>query len=179
MSLFQGRIWVILFWSAATMGLIGLAGCTSLESPTASSTAVPNSSTPTTSVTSTPQPKINPVLQTQVDLKKQQLADPTPAGLTLLKESGANTENLNSQRVYVQLSQPLTAEQTAELNQLGITPYPDSWIPPVGNFKYGFILAITPVDKLNTLAALDYVIKIDTAEKQLFPQINTPQGDIK
>ena len=53
---------------------------------------------------------------------------------------------------------------------MGITIYPDSWIPPAGNNPDGFYLADMPVDKLDALAAKDYVIRLDTAEKQLKPQ---------
>ena len=52
------------------------------------------------------------------------------------------------------------------LSSLGVTVYPESWIPPVGNHPNGFILAEMPVDKLDGLAAKSYVIALDTAEKE-------------
>jgi hypothetical protein len=60
------------------------------------------------------------------------------------------------------------------LTGLGITIYPDSWIPPLANHPNGFVLADMPVDKLDALAAKDYVIKLDTAEQQLQPQNFSP-----
>ena len=53
---------------------------------------------------------------------------------------------------------------------MGITPYPESWIPPLENHPSGFILADMPVDKLEALAEKGYVVRLETAERVLEPQ---------
>ena len=61
---------------------------------------------------------------------------------------------------------------------MGITPYPDSWIPPVGAHPTGFIMADMPINKLEALAEKDYVVRLDTAERVLEPQDgNQPQSE--
>jgi hypothetical protein len=59
---------------------------------------------------------------------------------------------------------------------MGITIFLNSWIPPVNNQPTGFLLADVPVDKIDALAAKKYVVRLDTAEKQLQPQSDLPQG---
>lgn len=116
------------------------------------------------------QAKASSILLAQVALRQQQLASPTAERLAQMQAMGMRTENLGVQRIFIYLSQPLNAQQTDELHALGITPYSDSWIPPVGNHPTGFILADMPVASLDALAAKDYVIKLDTAETKAEPQ---------
>jgi hypothetical protein len=51
-----------------------------------------------------------------------------------------------------------------------VNVHADSWIPPVGSHPLGFFIADMPADKLEALAARDYVDKLDTAERQSLPQ---------
>jgi len=90
--------------------------------------------------------------------------------LQAMKAMGMRTENLGMQRIFIHLSQEPTPSQIDELEAMGITPYPDSWIPPVGEHPTGFIVADMPIDKLQELAEKDYVVKLDTAERVLEPQ---------
>jgi hypothetical protein len=116
------------------------------------------------------QTKASSTLLAQVALRQQQLASPTAERLAQMQSMGMKTENFGIQRIYIYLSQQLTARQGDELRALGITLYLDSWIPPVGNHPIGFMLADMPVDKLDALAAKDYVVKLDTAETKSEPQ---------
>jgi len=106
----------------------------------------------------------------QVSLRKEQIARPTAETLVRMKELGMRTEPLNIQRVFIYLTGPLTAGQSAELKAINVNAYPESWIPPVGSHQTGFLLADMPVDKLDALAAKDFVVRLDTAEKKLEPQ---------
>jgi hypothetical protein len=133
-----------------TVGIMTLAGCSS--SPEANA-------------------KASSALLAQVYLRQQQVAAPTAARLEEMRAMGMQTENIPTQRVFIYLSQPLTPARLAELQSLGVTAYPESWIPPVGNNPTGFVLADMPVGSLDSLAAKDYVIRLDTAERQLQPQI--------
>jgi subtilisin family serine protease len=135
------------------------------------------SPSPTDSVPPTdPGSKISPLLTIQVEAKTQ-LALATLAGTgaeadrtgTLGIATGMATGDLTSQRIFIHFQQEPTQSQLDELQGLGITPYLDSWIPPVGIHPTGFILADMPMDRLYELAARDYVIRLNTAEQLLEP----------
>jgi len=114
--------------------------------------------------------KASVLLLLQIDLREKQLAAPTPERLEQMKAMGMRTENLSMQRIFIHLAQEPTAWQIDELEAMGITPYPDSWIPVAGKHAAGFIVADMPIDKLDELAGKDYVMRLDTAEQVLEPQ---------
>jgi hypothetical protein len=114
--------------------------------------------------------KASALLLLQIDLREKQLAAPVPERLEQMKAMGMRTENLGMQRIFIHLAQEPTASQIDELEAIGITPYPDSWIPSAGGHSTGFIVADMPVDKLDELAGKDYVVRLDTAEQVLEPQ---------
>jgi len=114
----------------------------------------------------------------QIGLKKEQATNPDPERLEQMKSMGMNTDNLESQRIFIHLEQTLSSSQTEEIETLGVTLYPDSWIPPVGNHPTGFLIADMPVNRLEALAELDYVIRLETAESQLEPQ-NGARPDVE
>jgi subtilisin family serine protease/glutamine cyclotransferase len=118
-----------------------------------------------------PEAKVSALLSLQVEAKQRcQQVQPTAGELSMMQAQGMNTEDLETQRVFIHLAQEPTAKQLKELEAMGIIPYPDSWIPPVGEFPTGFIVAETPIDKLGILAGRDYVTQLDTAEQLLEPQ---------
>jgi subtilisin family serine protease len=82
---------------------------------------------------------------------------------------GENTP-VNNEQVFLRFSREPSAAQLSELSSSGVTVYPDSWIPPAGNLKTGFVLADMPVDKLDFLASKSYILSLDTAEQSLTPQ---------
>jgi hypothetical protein len=114
--------------------------------------------------------KASALLLLQIDLRKQQLADPIPERLEQMKAMGMRIEELGMQRIFIHLAQEPTAQQLEELEAMGIIPYPDSWIPATGGHPTGFMVADMPIDKLDELAAKDYVVQLDTAEQPLEPQ---------
>ena len=81
-----------------------------------------------------------------------------------IQASGDLTQ-LNHEKVFLHFTQRPTADNLSDLATLGVTAYPDSWIPPVGNHPTGFILADMPIDKLDALAAKDYIVNLNTAEE--------------
>ena len=113
--------------------------------------------------------KASSLLLMQVDLRKEQIAEPTAERLRQMQALGIRTEDLASQRIFIHLSQQLTQSQLHELQGLGITVYVDSWLPRVDAPPTGFMLADMPIDKLYDLAARDYVIRLNTAEQLLEP----------
>ena len=113
--------------------------------------------------------KASALLLLQIDLREQQLADPTPERLEQMKAMGMRTENLEVQRIFIHFAQEPTAEQIDELTAMGIILYPDSWIPSAEGHPAGFMVADMPIDKLDELAGRDYVVQLDTAEQMLEP----------
>lgn len=123
-----------------------------------------------------PDSKVSSLLALRVKLKTQDSAQANnkPQGnLTLpggdIQAAGDLTQ-INTEKVFLYFTQQPTDTQLKELTAQGVTAYPDSWMPPVGSFKTGFILADMPVDKLGALDAKSYITQIDTAEETSFPQ---------
>jgi len=113
--------------------------------------------------------KATSLLLMQINLRQQQLADPTPERLEQMQAMGMRIEDLEMQRVFIRLAQEPTAEQIDELEAMGIIPYPDSWIPSAEGPSAGFLVADMPIDKLDKLAGKAYIIQIDSAEQALEP----------
>jgi YVTN family beta-propeller protein len=121
-----------------------------------------------------PVSKISSLLSLHVRLKSQASTNPDIilsgqtvfAGMTTYSDSTF----LNREKVFLYFNQPPAASQLNDLASLGVTVYPDSWIPPVGNFQTGFMLADMPVDQLAALSAKGYIVQMDTAEKESQPE---------
>jgi hypothetical protein len=113
--------------------------------------------------------KATSLLMIQINLRRQQLADPVPERLEQMQAMGMNTEDLDIQRIFIHLAQEPTAGQIDELEALGVTPYPESWIPSVEGPSAGFLVADMPIDKLDELASKVYITKLDSAEQALEP----------
>ncbi len=126
--------------------------------------------------------KVSSSLSLRVKMKTGYLfqADKTSADQSTQTEvdkwAGYNSIGPKLERVFIRFDQIPTTAQIDELNSLGMTAYPDSWIPPAGINKTGFILADMPVDKLDILAAKDYVVQLDTAEETLKLQNDTAEA---
>jgi hypothetical protein len=111
--------------------------------------------------------KISSLLITQVNLKKEQINDPNDERLILMKEMGMQVDNLENQIIFIHLDRELNEVQIKELQNIGLILNIDSWIPPVGVHSTGYVIADMPVDALYELAEIEYIIKIDTAERML------------
>ncbi len=114
--------------------------------------------------------KISSLLLTQVNLKKEQIDNPTGERLNTMRQMGMMVDNLGNQRIFVHLERELDDSQVKELENMGLTLYLDSWIPPVGAHPTGYIIADMPVEVLEALAEIEYIVRLDTAERQLQPQ---------
>lgn len=131
------------------------------------------------SSTDTMKEKVSSQLLSQINLRKEQIANPTSDRLDIMKNFGMNVDNLEMQRIFIHLNRELSPLQIKEIETMGIILYLDSWIPPAGDHPTGFILADMPIDKLETLAKKDYIVGLETAERQLQLQ-NTakPQSEL-
>ena len=121
-------------------------------------------------IVATPKEKASALLLSQIELRQQQIAEPTAERLEQMKAMGMRVDDLEIQRIFIHLTKELNSSQVEELEAIGITLYLDSWIPPVGAHPTGFILADMPIDRLEELAEKDYVVRLDTAERVLEPQ---------
>lgn len=123
--------------------------------------------------------KISSLLATQVAAKTRAVttggvqpaleASSRKGRVDILQAMGVKVEDLHKQAIFIHLAQEPSQSQIAELQSLGLTLYLDSWIPPLKNHPTGFIIADMPIDKLEELAAKDFVVTLDTAERFLEP----------
>lgn len=132
--------------------------------------ACSNTETADTTTSNDVNDKVSSQLLTQVNLKKEQIAEPNSDRLELMENMGMSVENLEIQRIFIHLTDELNTSQIEELEAIGIILYLDSWIPPVGAHPTGFLTADMPIEKLEELANKEYVVRLDTAERQLEPQ---------
>ncbi|MCP4647133.1 MAG: hypothetical protein GY852_05255 [bacterium] len=117
------------------------------------------------------------MLLMQIDLRQQQMENPSAERLEQMESMGMDTDPIDIQRVFIHFAHRPDASQVEELELLGITLSLDSWIPPVGNHPDGFLQGSMPVVSLADLVSKDYVIRVNTAEEQSFPQGgNLPGG---
>ena len=114
--------------------------------------------------------KVSSQLLAHVNLRKEQIANPTSDRLETMRNMGMLIDDLEIQRIFIHLTQELNPSQIKEIETIGITLYLDSWIPPVGDHPTGFILADIPISRLEDLTEKGYVIRLETAERQLQPQ---------
>ncbi|MBN1189100.1 MAG: S8 family serine peptidase [Dehalococcoidales bacterium] len=101
--------------------------------------------------------------QTQAGIENQDIM--TTCGLD--SPSAGEITPVDREKVFLHFKEPPTSTQIEELNSMGVTVYPDSWVPPVNSFKTGFVLADAPVDSIYILAARSYIMKLDTAERKM------------
>lgn len=113
--------------------------------------------------------KATALLLLQINLRRQQIADPSPERLEQMQLMGMNTADLATQRVFLHFAQQPTSEQLDELKALGVTPYPESWLPSAGGPSAGFLVADMPIDKLDELMGKVYITQLDTAEQPSEP----------
>ena len=117
--------------------------------------------------------KISSLLLTQVNLRLEQIDDPTTERLEMMRNMGMMVDNLDKQRVFIHLERELNDAQVKELQTLGLTLYLDSWIPPVGAHPTGYIIVDMPINVLEELADKEYIVSLDTAEVELQPQTSS------
>lgn len=70
--------------------------------------------------------------------------------------------------IFIYMNSQPDAAQIAEMSSMGITAYPDTWIPPFGVHTQGYITAVVPAGQICSLAEKTYVARLDYAEKQAY-----------
>ncbi|MBN1190090.1 MAG: S8 family serine peptidase [Dehalococcoidales bacterium] len=118
--------------------------------------------------------KASSLLSLRIKLKSRALAYPGEIAFIRSSLSGsgmsaAGQDYMDYEKVFIYFKQYPAIDQINDLESQGVTVYPDSWVPPVGNHPCGFILADMPVDKLDVLSAKSYIVRMDTAEKESQP----------
>ncbi len=95
------------------------------------------------------------------------------------RQQGIMTQQTMTMQVVVYFSIYPTPEQIRELEKRGLTCYLDTWTPPMDNHPLGFFVASVPIDNITDVLALDFVRKLDTAERMNVPMNNNAAKSIK
>jgi subtilisin family serine protease len=118
--------------------------------------------------------KISSFLAFRIEMKKQmkQSEESRVEMPSADIQSLGEMTRLGNEKVFIYFTKPPTTKQVNELGALGVEVYPDSWIPPIGDFPTGFVLADIPIENIDSVAARNYIHRIDSAE-----QLSEPQND--
>lgn len=95
------------------------------------------------------------------------------------RQQGIMTQQTMTMQVVVYFSIYPTQEQIRELEKRGLTCYLNTWTPPMDNHPFGFFLASASIDNINGVLALDFVKKLDTAERMNVPMNNNAARSVK
>ncbi len=123
--------------------------------------------------------KISPLLAAQLDIKQSHLADPLNFSLDKFANLGIRSNYPDRQRVYLFFREYPSDPLISELESLDGKIILDSWIPALENHPYGFILAEFPITQINTLARKEYIFRLETAERLLFPNNDKASADVR
>ncbi|MBC7257616.1 MAG: S8 family serine peptidase [Chloroflexi bacterium] len=117
----------------------------------------------------TPAAKMSALLQYQLALKREFLANPDVGIAEALTATAGSRWNPQRQHLFVYLQGAPTSQWAQRAQALGVVLYGQTWIPPVGTHPYGFVVADAPVQQVTALASLDDVVRLETAEQVLRP----------
>jgi subtilisin family serine protease len=65
-----------------------------------------------------------------------------------------------------------SGNEISELEALGINCFVNTWIPPLANHPYGFILAKLPPSQLNNALSKSFIKKMDSSTHEAYPNNN-------
>ncbi|RPI65591.1 MAG: hypothetical protein EHM44_00060, partial [Ignavibacteriales bacterium] len=92
---------------------------------------------------------------------------------------GIEDEKLDNIILTIYFDEKPAPSEFNRIENIGVELFPESWIPPMQNHPYGFMIAKVPVDKVNILLAENSVVKIGSAETLLEPNNNQGTTSIK
>ncbi len=107
--------------------------------------------------------------------------------LTDIKQSLIRTKNRSNENAVVEeekigvviyFSNYPTDSEISQLEDLGLTCYIDTWIPPLSNHPLGFILAKLPPAKLKLALAKPFIKKLDSSTHKSYPNNNLGTASI-
>ena len=78
----------------------------------------------------------------------------------------------DSMTVVIYTSAQINESRRGQLRQSGCRLSGDNWTNPVGDHKYGFLVCRAPVNNILDIMHLDFIAKIDVAERSFKPQTN-------
>ncbi|MBI4333540.1 MAG: S8 family serine peptidase [Chloroflexi bacterium] len=122
--------------------------------------------------------KVSSRLDMQVREKNRLAAAPGRAQARTAAPQAARAPagDVSRQGLFLHMKEFPTPARQAELRALGAILYPGSWIPPVGRHATGFMYAEAAVDRIQGLAARDYVSFMETAEARSKPKNDLSAG---
>ena len=86
--------------------------------------------------------------------------------LQFLAKYRVNSETLG---VFVHMEDEVSRDRIEELQQLGLTLDPESWLPPVDPHPTGFYGGEAQVSQIVQIASLSDIVKLTSAEIQVSP----------
>jgi hypothetical protein len=123
--------------------------------------------------------KVSPLLAAQLDIKLSQLVDPLSFSVDKFVNPSIRSNNPDRQRIYLFFKEYPSNQFISELESLDGKIILDSWIPALENHPYGFILAEFPISNINILAEKEYIFRLETAEKLIFPNNDKAAVDVR
>ncbi len=155
----------------------------SILSATVNKTAIKNNFKTKTETASIKKYKLNvsPKAQSKVGglllkntISKQFAIDAMKKGKVLQQKPFGK---LDREIIAVYLTRKPTKLFDEKLEALGINRKNQSWIPAVGNHKYGFAIYIAPIDKIETLAEMPEIMRIQSLEQTYNGQLREANGE--
>jgi subtilisin family serine protease len=113
--------------------------------------------------------KMGALLSYQLALKQEFLAHPDFSVAQALSASAGSRWDPRRQRLFVYLDRTPDLRLLQQIQSAGITPYPETWVPPVGIHPMGVMLADAPTDRVMELASMEEVARLETAELVFWP----------
>jgi subtilisin family serine protease len=116
-----------------------------------------------------PAEKMGALLSYQITLKQEYLAHPDISVAQALSASAGTHWDPKRQRLFLYLKVSPGLRFLQQIQALGITAYPETWVPAVGIHPMGVMLAEAPMQQVRELASLEDVVRLDTAEQVFWP----------
>lgn len=117
--------------------------------------------------------KISSLLDIQVKEKNRRPGaggTPRPANTASPQSAGRPLSTVQTQKLFLHFDRYPVPAQVSELESLGVTLYPSSWLPPTPNHPTGFMYAEAPVGAIPDLAGRSYVSAMQSAEVSAKPK---------
>jgi subtilisin family serine protease len=84
----------------------------------------------------------------------------------------ATNPNEKEHFIFIYFTNKPAQDEEHQLTNLGVSLYPKTFVPQIGNHPYCFLLAKLPIDSIESVLKLDFVKMIADAEQKLYPQNN-------
>lgn len=88
-------------------------------------------------------------------------------------------EKIDNMLLTIYFNEKPGYDQISDLEKFGIQLFTETWIPPLQNHPYGFMIAKVPIDNFNSLLNNKFVVRVGSAETLFEPNNNLGTTAIK